>query len=348
MEKMEIFISWSGPRSRAVAEALKKWLPMIVNAFDPWFSQDDIDRGARWSSEIAGRLSTAKAGIICLTPSNLSEPWILFEAGAISKTLERTYVCPLLIGLEPSDVTGPLSQFQATKATKDDLLPLLKTMNKGIGEGAIPQTQIEKAFELLWPTLEADLARLPSDGTAQRPHRTDRDLLEELVDAVRGKSANDTMLLMDAEVRATELSERLGSLQAELNMERGRSAEELRSLDAVLSEERSRTRKYADRLSELEHRFQLELSAERDRRAVAERALISQAAERDAQRDRGNARQEAAHVSGPSVVSNSMSDNRYYVKLDTRLPPSASLPSASSSFIRSLVTGGESGGTSTT
>jgi hypothetical protein len=30
---MDIFISWSGPRSGAVAEALKKWLPKIVNAF---------------------------------------------------------------------------------------------------------------------------------------------------------------------------------------------------------------------------------------------------------------------------------------------------------------------------
>ena len=112
---MDIFISWSGPRSGALAQALKKWLPKIVNAFNPWLSSADIDKGARWSSEIASRLAQTKAGIICLTPSNLSEPWILFEAGALSKTLESTFVCPLLIDLEKSDVSGPLAQFQATK-----------------------------------------------------------------------------------------------------------------------------------------------------------------------------------------------------------------------------------------
>jgi hypothetical protein len=56
---MNIFISWSGPRSGAVAEALKKWLPKIVNAFKPWLSSADIDKGTRWSSDIATRLQAA-------------------------------------------------------------------------------------------------------------------------------------------------------------------------------------------------------------------------------------------------------------------------------------------------
>jgi len=57
---MDIFISWSGPRSGAVAEALKKWLPMIVNAFKPWLSSADIDKGARWSTDVAAKLQAAK------------------------------------------------------------------------------------------------------------------------------------------------------------------------------------------------------------------------------------------------------------------------------------------------
>jgi len=39
---MKIFISWSGPRSAAVAELFKEYLPMINNAFDPWLSSEDI------------------------------------------------------------------------------------------------------------------------------------------------------------------------------------------------------------------------------------------------------------------------------------------------------------------
>jgi hypothetical protein len=115
---MDVFISWSGERSRAAAEALRGWLPKIINAIKPWLSSADIDKGARWSTDVASRLEAAKAGIICLTPSNLHSDWILFEAGALSKTLQNTFVCPFLIGLEPSDVKPPLAQFQATKAEK--------------------------------------------------------------------------------------------------------------------------------------------------------------------------------------------------------------------------------------
>ena len=84
MAKMDIFISWSGPRSRAAAEALKDYLPMIVNAFNPWLSCADIDKGSGWLCELSGALATSKASIICLTPNNLTAPYILFESGALS------------------------------------------------------------------------------------------------------------------------------------------------------------------------------------------------------------------------------------------------------------------------
>ena len=126
---MEIFITWSGPRSQFVAIELHKWLPKVVNAFKPWLSCADIDKGSRWASDIAIRLQNAKAGIVCVTPGNLHADWLLFESGALSKQVSGAYVCPLLIGLEPSDVKGPLSQFQITRLIKSDVLQLLKTLN---------------------------------------------------------------------------------------------------------------------------------------------------------------------------------------------------------------------------
>jgi hypothetical protein len=185
---MDIFISWSGPRSEAVARALHGWLPKIINAFKPWLSSADIDKGARWSTDVAVRLQAAKAGIICVTPSNLRADWILFEAGALSKTLQNTFVCPLLIGLQPADVKGPLAQFQATRTTKEDVLRLLKTLNTGLGDAALADAHIEEAFEVWWPKLDAEFNKLPVDDSSARPHRSDRDVLEEILGLVRSQS----------------------------------------------------------------------------------------------------------------------------------------------------------------
>jgi TIR domain len=115
---MELFLSWSGVRSRAVAESLHEWLPYVINAVEPWMSASDIEVGARWSSDIATQLDETRYGVICLTRENLEAPWVLFEVGALSKTLSKTFVCPYLFGVEPTDLKGPLVQFQAAKADK--------------------------------------------------------------------------------------------------------------------------------------------------------------------------------------------------------------------------------------
>src|SRR5688572_19220319 len=109
---MEVFLSWSGERSKAVAETLSVWLGQVIQAVDPWISSD-IEKGARWNPEIAARLEQSRVGIICLTKENLDAKWILFESGALSKTKDA-YVCTLLLDIDPSDVEQPLGQFQHT------------------------------------------------------------------------------------------------------------------------------------------------------------------------------------------------------------------------------------------
>lgn len=185
---LDVFISWSGDKSRAVAEALRDWLPKLVNAIKPWISSADIDKGTRWRSEIAERLSATKAGIVCLTPTNLTSPWLLFEAGALSKSIESAHVCTLLVGLEPTDVMEPLAQFQATKANKDDILRLVKTLNSALGADALPDSHIQDAFEAFWPRLEQKLNTLPEEGATCIPRRSEREMLEEVLELVRGLS----------------------------------------------------------------------------------------------------------------------------------------------------------------
>jgi hypothetical protein len=185
---MDIFISWHGKRSLAAAEALRGWLPLIVNAFKPWLSSADIDKGARWRSELSNKLGTATAGIFCLTPSNLTAPWLLFEAGAISRAPETAYVCTLLVDLQPSDVKDPLAQFQATRATKEEIHQLVKNLNKSQGEDRMDDALLNRSFEKWWPDLDEQLKKLPSDDAAPPPQRSEREMIQELLDKVRDLS----------------------------------------------------------------------------------------------------------------------------------------------------------------
>jgi hypothetical protein len=156
--KMKIFLSWSGTRSRLVAEALNDWLPRVIQAVKPFYSPV-IQKGAKWSSEIDAALEGTNVGIVCLTPDNLASPWIHFEAGALSKT-EDALVWTFLHGLTPSDIPPPSGKFQHTVAQRDDTLSLVKTINRCLdkmGEEPLAEKMLVENFEIFWPTLEERL-----------------------------------------------------------------------------------------------------------------------------------------------------------------------------------------------
>lgn len=182
---MRVFISWSGERSKYIAECLRSWLPKVIQAVDPWMSQEDIGSGMRWSSEIAGELEASKVGVICVTPENQINPWIMFEAGALSKTLDQTYVCPFLFAIAPSELSGPLSQFQAQVSTKQGTLKILKSLNTALGKESLEQGELDEIFEVWWPHLEKKIEKCPDyQGDTVSPRSTD-DLLAEIVDNTR-------------------------------------------------------------------------------------------------------------------------------------------------------------------
>lgn len=186
---MKVFISWSGDLSRRVAEMFREWLPSVLQAVEPFMSAEDIDKGARWSSDMANQLENTRAGILCVTPDNIEAPWLNFEAGALSKTLERTFVSPYLLNVKPADLKGPLVQFQATEFNKPDTRRLLATLNKALDHSALPEKQLDKTFEIWWPELESALQKLRSSNVSpQRPQRSEREILEEILALVRDQA----------------------------------------------------------------------------------------------------------------------------------------------------------------
>lgn len=182
---MKVFISWSGPRSEVLAEVLRSWLSDVIHVLDPWMSSHDIDKGRRWDSEIAGQLGQSNVGIICLTRENVNAPWILFEAGALAKAIDESFVCPYLLDLKPTELKGPFAQFQVTVANEEDTFKLLRTINKALGENARSTEQLDKAFKKWWPELKTAIDRIPKTLLPAKQLRSDRDLLEEMLSLIR-------------------------------------------------------------------------------------------------------------------------------------------------------------------
>ena len=106
---MEVFISWSGKRSKIFAELFYDLVKRILHPMKPWMSALEIQKGQRWSREIGARLNHDMIGVICVTPENQDSQWLLFESGAISKVLDESRVCPILIGMDKADLKGPLA-----------------------------------------------------------------------------------------------------------------------------------------------------------------------------------------------------------------------------------------------
>lgn len=182
---MKVFISWSGERSQTLAQALRDWLPMVLHYAEPWLSHSDIEAGERWANVVAKELETTKFGIICITRDNIASPWILFEAGALAKSMQEGRVIPLLLDIEFKDIAGPLAQFQAKKVEKSGVGDVVTSINQ-FSDTKLADSRLGLQFETLWPALEKKVADIPHSPSPARQNRPQHEILEELVSSVRG------------------------------------------------------------------------------------------------------------------------------------------------------------------
>ncbi|BBH20440.1 hypothetical protein Back11_17850 [Paenibacillus baekrokdamisoli] len=213
---MKVFISWSGELSRQLGEAIKTWLPGVLQAVRPYFTPNDIEKGARWADDISKNLEECRVGILCMTREALSSPWMMFEAGALSKQLGKSYVCPILFNVENSDIVGPLTQFQSTQFSKDELKKLLVTINSQTLDNKLDSSILNDVFEMWWPRLEGQVNTILSSFTPEDPEnnrRSDRELIEEILELTRRvntrsrKEVNSTAVIDLVEARNKIASE---------------------------------------------------------------------------------------------------------------------------------------------
>jgi hypothetical protein len=180
-----VFLSFSGPVSHEVAQLFYGWLPRVIQSLRPYMSSVDIDKGARWSSDIAGQLQDTHHGILFVTKGNVTSPWLNFEAGALSKSLSESRVSPFLFNVNPTDlIGGPLAQLQGTKNTREDIKKLVFSLNRAGAELLVDGEMLNTTFDKWWDELGiplGDLARRIEQEPEEQETRPEVDANQILV-----------------------------------------------------------------------------------------------------------------------------------------------------------------------
>ena len=166
---MKIFISWSGIQSQKIAEELQKWIPQVINSVIPYVTSESIMKGERWSDQIYKELRDSNFGLVCLNKDNLKSPWIMFEAGAISKNKDSKLICLLFDGLNQNEVEKPLSFFQNTEFSKKEYLKLMLSINESLGEKKLSENVLTISFDKWWPDLESKIKAIIQEHRSPQP-----------------------------------------------------------------------------------------------------------------------------------------------------------------------------------
>jgi tetrahydromethanopterin S-methyltransferase subunit G len=188
---MKVFLSWSGERSRLVAKALHDLLPEILQDVEPWMSEHEIAAGQRWGDQLNSVLEGAAVGIVCLTKENLNAPWLLYEAGSLAKSVSGSRVVPYLLGLAATDISFPLAQFQGVDTSETGTRKLLDSLNTARPSPMLDD-RLDRMFARWWPDLSSRLSQIPDVAPTTQPVRSDRALLEEVLQLARQFATRDS------------------------------------------------------------------------------------------------------------------------------------------------------------
>src|SRR5262249_49338062 len=157
--------------SRLVAAALNDWIPLVIQSARPFISTG-ITKGRRWIDALSEELTKSDYGIVCITKENSQAPWLNFEAGAVSKAIDQSFVSPLLLNVEPAEIIGTLEQFHFTVYTNkpsydarsnDEIWTLMRSINSRLDqEHRLDEQLLREEFDHWWPKL-MDLLKTAAD-----------------------------------------------------------------------------------------------------------------------------------------------------------------------------------------
>jgi len=149
-EEYEIFLSFSGEKSKKFAKQLKDLLKEL-SIGKVFFSEEDINGGDKWLNKIQMALKTSKVGIICFTEENIHKPWLFLEYGAFAykQFLDKNeiQIIPLFLDFTNWD-DNPLKTDQAivfkSKTIEDALKETVTQLNNYIYDKKDENTLLNK------------------------------------------------------------------------------------------------------------------------------------------------------------------------------------------------------------
>ena len=98
--------------------------------------------------------------------------------------------------------------FQHTKFQRDDFKKLIQDLNNLADDSRLDDSVLNNAFNLLWPHLESDVQCILSGHVddASGDHRTERDILSEILDLSRVNSISQIQSsMLSLEKRVSEV-----------------------------------------------------------------------------------------------------------------------------------------------
>ena len=159
---MQVYISWSGQMSYKLGLLVRDLIRKVTPDLEVWISAEDIQAGARWSTDLIQIIDEISFCIVCVDPSSCHSPWLSFELGAISKTIDKYNIRILYYEVKPSTVEGPVSQFSPILIDPNEFRRFFEDLQAVFPRRITSHFDTMSNLDEFWEDFDREVAEIPT------------------------------------------------------------------------------------------------------------------------------------------------------------------------------------------